>query len=86
MAGMRDRLWAQEDWLEARADVPTARRRRPLVGGSSIIPPAQDVPHGSGGWVVRQEAWEPAGVATLSLNRLFFSLGLALRGVICWSG
>ena len=49
-----------------------ARRRRPLVGGSWLFPPTEDVPPGAGRRVVGWEAWWVDVVATLPLNRRFF--------------
>ena len=43
------------------------------MGGSSIIPPTEDIPPGAGRSEVGWEAWWEGVVANFPLNRLFLS-------------
>jgi hypothetical protein len=59
------------------------------VGGSSIFPPTEDVPHGAGRTVAGYEAWWVVVVVTFPLNHLFFFTGMARiarRGTPCLAG
>ena len=63
----------ETDWMEG--GVQTSRRRRPPVGGFSIVPPTEDVTSRVGRGVVCSEAFREDMVAITPLNRLFFFAG-----------